>query len=136
MMSVSTARFIQIGVVASFCALAVAMAWKASEPSKVEWVSVSVPVVELEKLTIRAEARRRPIEGCTNGPQMELKRGVEVIRLPVPTRTIVGTISTYETVLVEPLQPGKYTIKLRESVICPGLTEVAESPGIEFEVAG
>lgn len=133
-MRITTVRAIQVGVIASFLALAGALGWKLFEPPRIEWVSVSSPVVESTKLTISAETKRRPIEGCSNGPQIDLRKGLEVVRLPVPTRTIRGTISTYETVLVEPLVPGRYTIRLRESVICPGLTEVAESPGIEFVV--
>lgn len=135
MMEYNTTRIIQIGVVASFLAFAGVIGWRSFEQPKIKWISVSPPLVEAEKMTISAEVHRQPIEGCTNGPQMELRRGVETIRLPVPTRTIKEPISTYETVLADPLKPGKYTIRLRESVICPGLTEVSESPGIEFEVA-
>lgn len=133
-MRLTTARIMQIGVVSSFLIFAGVVAWRSFEPPKIEWVSVSLPVVEAEKLSIKAEVRREPIKGCSNGPQLDLKRGVETIRLPVPTRTINGTISLYETVLADQLVPGKYIIRLRETVICPGLTEVSESPGIEFEV--
>lgn len=135
-MTVHTMRMIQIGVIVSFVAFAGVVGWRSFEEPKIKWVSVSPPIVEDEKLTISAEIHRQPIEGCTNAPQMELRRGVETIRLPVPTRTNKEPISTYETVLVKPLVPGKYIIRLRESVICPGLTEVSESPGIEFEVVG
>lgn len=130
----TTTRVIQGGVVASFIVLAGVLGWKTFEPPKLEWVSVSSPLVEPTKLTISAETRRRPIDGCTNGPQIELRRLGEEVRLPIPTRTIRANVSTYETVLVDPLRAGRYTIKLRESVICPGLTQVIESPGIEFVV--
>lgn len=133
-MSITTTRVIQIGVVLCCMALAIVVLWRYNEPDRIEWVSVSTPIVTADKLSISAEARRRPIDGCTNGPQIELKKGIEDVRLPVPTRTIRGTISLYETDLIRPLSPGKYTIKLRESVICPGLTQVKESPAIEFVV--
>ena len=134
MPSISATRMIQIGIIASVLILVGVITWHVFQPQKMEWVSVSSPSVEPEKLTISAETRRRPMADCTNGPEMDLRKDGELVRLPVPTRTIRGNISTYETVLVEPLAPGRYAIRLRESFLCPGLTQVIESPAIEFDV--
>lgn len=133
-MKVSTTRLIQIGVIASFLALAGSVAWRSFEPDRIEWLSVSAPVVEDDKLTVTAEVMRRPIEGCTNGPQIDLRRSGEVVRLPVPARTIRGSVSVYEAELPRPLGEGRYSVRLRESVICSGLTQVRESPTVEFWV--
>lgn len=129
-MKVSTTRIIQLGVVVSFLLLAAALAFRTFEPPKAEWVSVSSPAIVGNQIIISAEVRRKPIDGCTNGPQMELRRDGAVVRLPVPTRVIRGNLSTYTSELVMPVQ-GKYAVRLRESFICPTGTQVIESAWIE-----
>lgn len=133
-MKFSTTRIIQFGVVVSFLLLAVVLAFRTFEPPKMKWVSVSSPAIVGRQLTISAETHRRPIDGCTNGPQMDLRRDGAIVRLPVPTRVIRGNLSTYTSELVTPLK-GKYAVRLRESFICPTGTQVIESAWIEA-VAG
>lgn len=129
-MRITTLRVIQLGVIASFLLLAAALAFRTFEPPKMEWVSVSSPAIVGTQITISAETHRRPIDGCTNGPQMDLRQGKAVVRLPVPTRVIQGNVSTYTSELVTPVR-GKYAIRLRESFICPTGTQVIESAWIE-----
>lgn len=129
-MKVSTTRIIQLGVVVSFILLAVALAIRTFEPPKMEWVSVSSPAIVGRQITISAETDRKSIDGCTNDPQMDLRRDGAIVRLPVPTRVIRGNISTYTSELVTPVQ-GKYAVRLRESFICPTGTQVIESAWIE-----
>lgn len=130
------ATVIQIAVVLSFLALAGVMAVTTFSPPKMKWVSVAEPMLTATKMSVRAEAVRLPADGCSNGPQIELQRGREAVRLPVPTRTISGDVSVYETELVRPLDSGWYKLRLRETFVCRTDTQVIDSPWIVFEVTG
>ena len=104
------------------------------EPAPLTWRSISPPIANGLTLTMAAEAVRSPSGDCSNTFQMDIRDGDSVTRLPVPTRVIEGDLSTYQTVLTHPLQPGTYQGRLYESYFCNGVRKAKESPWIEFSV--
>lgn len=104
------------------------------EPAPLVWRSISPPIANGLTLTMAAEAVRSPGPDCSNTFQMDIRSGDSITRLPVPTRVIEGDLSTYQTVLTHPLEPGVYQGRLRESYFCGGTLKAKESPWIEFSV--
>lgn len=95
----------------------------------------SFEVVDAPPVVI-AGAKRRPADGCTNGPQAEIRdrKGV-VTRLPVPARSVSGNTSIYPLVIPAGLASGRYAVKVRESFLCPGRDpQIIESPWLPLEV--
>lgn len=107
------------------------LAFRVMEPKPLTWDTLSRPIISRDTLTISAEVTRRD-EGCTSGPQIDLQGRGELMRLPVPTRVIKDRLSTYQTVLVAPLAPGDYSIRLREIIICGQTRHDLPSPWIAF----
>lgn len=122
-----------IALAAVAVAVWVVLALRVLEPSPLTWDTISPPIVTPTTLTISAETVRHD-EGCTNGPQIDIRSREELTRLPVPTRIIKGRLSTYQTVLVQPLDPGFYSIRLREIVTCGADRHDIPSPWIAFRV--
>lgn len=122
-----------IALAAVAMAVWVVLALRVLEPKPLTWDTISPPIVTPTNLTISAETVRHD-EGCTNGPQIDIRHRDELTRLPVPTRIIKGRLSTYQTVLVQPLDPGFYSIRLREIVTCGGDRHDIPSPWIAFSV--
>ena len=107
---------------------------RALEPARLEWQSVAIQNVTSVSAEFVANTRRRPIEGCTNGIQADLRTPDGVIaRLPVPLRAQTPDMSSYALVLPD-LQAGRYETKVRESFICKNTFETIESPWVAFEV--
>lgn len=82
-----------------------------------------------QSFAIRAEAIRKPSEGCTNGVQVELRSvSNSIIRLPVPAREIDGDVTEYIVELPKETTPGNYGVKVRETFNCGGSPKVEETP--------
>lgn len=109
------------------------LVWRATQPPRLTYESLSVRNVTPVSAEVVATTVRRPIEGCTNGIQADLKAKGVVARLPVPLRAQTPGRTSYALVLPS-LRSGPYEVKVRESFICPGKVQTVESPWIAFEV--
>lgn len=93
------------------------------------------PAVPEQPYNVSAQTVRRNSSGCTNGPQADLRDGMgNVIRLPVPARTMSEAISTYALIVPKGVKPGRYGLKLRESFNCSGRPHIIEAPWVYIQV--
>lgn len=105
-----------------------AYSYLAAPPLKLESLYVEDAVAG-QSFAIRADAIRKPYEGCTNGVQIELVSATgSTIRLPVPAREINGDVTVYLVELPKETEPGHYGVKVRESFNCGSAPKVEESP--------
>lgn len=83
-----------------------------------------------------AEAKRRNIDGCSNGIQAEIRdHSGSVTRLPVPARTISGAFSRYPLVIPADVPRGSYQVHIRETVLCSGeALETIDTPWLPLKV--
>lgn len=99
-----------------------------SAPLKLEAIYVGDAIAG-ETVAIRADAIRRPYDGCTNGVQIELKSvSGSIIRLPVPAREIAGNVTEYLVEVPKETAAGNYGVKVRETFNCGSAPKVVESP--------
>ena len=113
----------------------IVLALRVLEPAPLTWKAISPPVISPTTLLIAAETDRRD-EGCMSYPNIDvLTASGERKRLPVPTRTIDGALSTYQTVLAQPFAPGLYRAQLVEVVVCGSVRHEVPSPWIAFTVS-
>jgi len=121
-----------LGLAAATVWITIALA--ALEPTPLVWQGISTPVVSGQAVTVVAEVKRAPEGDCSNTFQMDMRDGGSITRLPVPTRTIEGRLSTYESVFAAPPSPGPHQMRLRENYFCDGVLKSIESPWIGFMV--
>jgi len=107
-------------------------------PAPLSFESVATPPVPAtpeQPYNVAAQTKRQDTRDCTNGPQADLRDGLgNIIRLPVPARTINEDVSTYALIIPEGTKPGRYGLKLRESFNCHGNPQIVESPWVYIMV--
>lgn len=83
-----------------------------------------------------AGTQRRGAEECTNVIHADLMNADQVVtRLPVPARTVKGSISVYPLVIPVTVVPGHHFVQVRETFLCAGRDpQVVESPWLPLEV--
>lgn len=118
--------------------LAVVMTADRMKPPPMIFEAVSIvnsPIAKGELLYVVAETRRRDLDGCTNGVQVDVRDlGGAITRLPVPSREIDGNVSRYDLVVPATVAPGSYGVRIRETWYCGERPRVVETPWLSMTV--
>lgn len=124
--------------VAGMAVLAVFLAAQRLQPPPMTFESLEVvnsPVSKSELLYVVAETRRRDLDDCTNGVQVDVRDlDGSVTRLPVPAREITDAVSKYSIVLPETTNIGAYGLRIRETWYCGDRPHTVETPWLPIEV--
>ena len=107
-----------------------------SQPVSFESIEVKNSPRAGDLLIVEATVKREPIDGCTNGVQIDVRdqNGVEA-RYPIPTRQVAGVFTRYAIVVPEVANVGDHQLRVRETVYCGWWPKTAETPWITFTVA-
>lgn len=121
-----------LGVVVAMLAYLMVRELTAPPPMSFESIETpGKPAVPMEVYEVSATTRRVETHDCSNGPQADLRDGMgNIIRLPVPARTVNESTSVYGLIVPEGTKPGRFGLKLREVWNCSGRRSIIEAPWV------
>lgn len=127
-----------LGVVVLSATIAVLVMAK-FEPIPLRFMALEIvnsPVVQGETLNVIAETKRLSSDGCTNGVQVDARDlNGGLLRMPVPAREMLDSVSRYSIVIPETAPTGRYQLRVRETFNCGGPPKIIDAPWLPFEIA-